>query len=220
MSEGSDDYGFPYGMPALVSNIHPKHGEQVLESRHEEASFCDRLTLVDLLMLMQPGDDVLWSGRKQPLRVEDRNHAKERRYDNGWREIAWNVKGNRGGEYLLSNWWHWGDDGEGFDDCTGLYPQTHRTTDGAWQDATHFEGLALDGPVAEVHPEGDLVDDWQPEDMHTVIHSPPMDDRHYAGRVVDVQWGQCIVEPLNLQPLIDARYAVPESQIIGYRWSP
>jgi hypothetical protein len=29
-----------------------------------------------------------------------------------------------------------------------------------------------------------------------------------------------VVEPLGADPLVDARYSLPPSQVVGYRWRP
>lgn len=208
-----DDW--PYS-PVLFSRVHPEKGCDYKapddEPVDDGARETEWLTTADLVRLLAVDDEILVSGRKQPLRVFKRYQHKEGQKNSGCTGIYWAVEGPGGGDYRVTNWWHWGDGGDGWADCTGLWPQMRNRDSGDL--VTHLYRFAVDAPIHSGQPDGDAFDA-----VTRVLHTTPIRDGTYYGEVVDTEFGEFVVRPDGPaeKRLTEGSYTVDPTDVFGYR---
>lgn len=206
------DPEWPHGLP-LFSHIHPEDGGGEYPAETEAHAIFD-IDTANLAMLLKVTDSVLCTDRKQPFMVRGRNEEKEQTYDTGRREQAFDLRGPRGGEYRLSLWRHWGEEGDGLADATGVYPQIRNKNDNEL--VTHLSHLATDAPI----------EDGPPDDLDSVdriIHTTATGDRRYAATVTGTAAGG-LLEVVSLEPSdtvgFGGHYTVDHAEVLAYRGDP
>lgn len=216
MPEGSGE-AWPYG-PVKFSREHPVNGHDRYASKVDDPEPVNDLTethvltTADLMRLAGSGDQMLIQGRKQPLEVVGRETSGEGRMNSGYSERKWLIEGPSGGEYVFTIWWHWGDHEDGWDACTGCYPQMRRS--GSGDLIGHGYRVAVDGPIHVGPPVERTVETGE---VARVIHESN-GDRHHA-IVVDSQWGDLEVKSLDPPPkqFHDAEYTIDPEDVLGWR---
>jgi len=172
------------------------------------------LTTADVVRVLQAGDQLVYQDRELPFDVIGRDESySESRYDTGYREVAFELSSPRSKEFIIGNWWHWGDDGDGFEDTTGLWPQCTRVKN--WKRDAHTHELAVDFSLRALDRVSPDIDSFSEGDK--VIHLASSTDRHHAGMVMRTEFGELVLTPIDGRPIVDAPYSMDPEKVIYHR---